>query len=258
VLAAFKVPPARLDEVARLLNAHPGVTHNYARGGEYNLWFTVTAPGDRDLSREVAEMARAAGVNDPLFLPAVKIFKIGFRLTMGRGAGRPARERVAPVKGHLPGVIDKPFVRALQKELPLCLRPYRPAARRLGLTEGQVTALLQRSMQTGAIRRVAAVLGPVQAGYPVNILTVWEAPPGKTADVGRAAAGCKQVSHCYERPPRPGWPYSVYAMIHGRSRAECRRVIRAIANDAGVTRYRELPTVKEFKKSRADYFNAAD
>jgi len=259
VLAAFKVPRERINEVAQRLNANPAVTHNYARNGRYTLWFTVTVPRNRELSKEVAEMASCARVSDWLFLPTIKNFKVSFQLDMGMGDQKRtqstrASDKPPPKRPPLPLAINKFFVRELQKDLRVTIRPYRPAAQRLGLTEGQITAEMQRYLQAGAIRRIAAVLKPVQAGYPANILTVWKTPPEKTAILGQAAARRKQVSHCYERPQRPGWPYSVYMMIHGRSTADCRKVIHAIAADSGITHYRELPTVKEYKKDRVDYF----
>jgi DNA-binding Lrp family transcriptional regulator len=257
VLAAFKVPKQRLDSVARQLNALPTVTHNYARTNEYNLWFTVTIPDTEDLKKEVTRMASLAGISDWLFLPTIKKFKISFRLDMGdTGQARTAevseKKSLKDPSARIP--VDKAFIRELQKDLRLAVRPYRSAARKLALTEGRIVAELQRYMKAGAIRRIAAVLRPVQAGYPANILTVWAPLPGKTDILGQTAARRNQVSHCYERPKCARWPYSVYTMIHGTSVAECRKIIRAIARDSGVKKYLELITVKEYKKIRIEYY----
>jgi DNA-binding Lrp family transcriptional regulator len=151
-------------------------------------------------------------------------------------------------------VIDKDFVRQLQKDLPLLSRPFLPAAASLGWTEARVVRELKRYVRAGAICRVASVLRPVNAGFPANVLTVWAPEPKLIGRLGRIAAAHKNVSHCYERPVFPGWPYSVYTMIHGRSKAECERVIRAIAKESGVGEYQKLSTVKEYKKIRVEYF----
>jgi DNA-binding Lrp family transcriptional regulator len=150
--------------------------------------------------------------------------------------------------------IDKAFVRELQKDLPVTERPYRSAARRLGLTEGNMVAEIKRYLEAGAIRRIAAILKPVNAGYPVNILTVWDPDPGKKEHLGIAAAERMQVSHCYERPPCKGWPYSIYTMIHGKTEEECGEVIRNLIGETGVTQYQELITLKEYKKTRVEYY----
>jgi DNA-binding Lrp family transcriptional regulator len=257
VLAAFKVPPGRLDAVAQAVSGNPAVTHNYARSGDYNLWFTVTQPESRDLLETVDRMAKDAGVSDRLFLPTVRNFKIGFRLEMGKGertspAEQPGKEHSKRLPANF--AINKAFVRELQKDLPVSQRPYRSAARKLGLTEGRVVAELGRYLEAGAIRRIAAVLKPVNAGYPVNILTVWNPAKEHKEILGLAAAERNQVSHCYERPACKDWPYSIYTMIHGKSLEECRGIIRSLSGESGVSRYKELTTIKEYKKSRVEYF----
>jgi DNA-binding Lrp family transcriptional regulator len=257
VLVAFKVANKKLAAVAESLNENPGVSHNYERTHDFNLWFTVTVPKTRDLKKEVGQMARMAGVRDWLFLPTLKKFKISFQLDMG-GQKAIKAATVCKTMVHariaIPLKISKPFIRELQKDLPLNSRPYRLSAATLGWTESKVLQELKKYIKTGAVRRMAAVLRPQKSGYPANVLTVWAPTIDKKDLLGRVAAGKKQVSHCYERPIVPKWPYSVYTMIHGRTIAECRNVIRDIAKQTGVTAYRELTTVREFKKIRVEYY----
>ncbi len=253
VLVAFKVPPRRLNTVALQVNTHPGVSHNYARANDLNLWFTLTVPWEKDLRKEAAVLARRAGIREWLFLPTIRTFKIGFQLDMG-GGGRVAAAR-KPSRASSHGlVVDRDFVRKLQKDLPLLSRPFGPAAKALGWTEGKVVLELKRYGRAGAIRRVASVLRPVNAGFPANVLTVWTPKKNQVPLLGRIAASSKNVSHCYERPAFPNWPYSVYTMIHGHTLAECRKVVRSISRESGVADYRELPTIKEYKKIRVEYF----
>jgi DNA-binding Lrp family transcriptional regulator len=255
VLVAFKVPARRLHSVALQVNAHPGVSHNYVRKDAFNLWFTLTVPSETDLKKEAAAMAASARIREWLFLPTIRKFKISFQLDMsgkGRHAAPKKRSRDVPSR---PITVDREFVRELQKDLPLVSRPFGPAARALGWTEEKVVSELKRYVRAGAVRRVASVLRPVNAGFGANVLAVWT-PHGKRhiGALGRIAASRKNVSHCYQRPTFPNWPYSVYTMIHGRSVAECKKVIRSISRESGVTDYRELTTVKEYKKVRVEYF----
>ena len=76
-LVAMKVPPDRLEEVAGVVSEHDGVTHNYEREGEYNLWFTVTAKTRSDLDAAITRITDRARVEDVLRLPASRVFKIG-------------------------------------------------------------------------------------------------------------------------------------------------------------------------------------
>jgi DNA-binding Lrp family transcriptional regulator len=230
------------------------VSHNYARADDFNLWFTLTVPSETDLKREATALAKRAGIREWLFLPTIRRFKISFQLDM-EGNSRPRRKpsRASP----RPLAVDRNFVRELQKDLPLMARPFSPAALALGWTEGEVTRELRRYRATGAIRRVASVLRPVNAGFPANILVVWAPRTEQVDQLGRIAAASKNVSHCYERPEFPTWPYSVYTMIHGHSIAECEKVIHFIAQESGVDNYRKLTTLKEYKKIRVEYFPRA-
>jgi len=257
VLVAFKVPGDRLEKIAEELNGNPGISHNYLRDCEYNLWFTLTVPEDRELEEEVRVIAGEKGITQWLFLPTLRQFKISFRLDMNESAGNANTLSHHSKKVHEQNgqaIVDKDFVRELQKDLPLCPHPYRQSSEALGCTEEKVVEKVKHYIETGIIRRVASVLRPVHAGFPANVLVVWAAEPDKIELLGKIAAGRNNVSHCYERPSSEQWPYSVYAMIHGRSIDECRAVIGEIERESGVTDYRLLPTIKEYKKVRVEYY----
>jgi DNA-binding Lrp family transcriptional regulator len=76
-LVALKVAPAGLEAAAAAINPHPGVSHNYAREHEYNLWFTLALPLAQDLRAEALRLGEKAGAEDTLFLPTLRVFKIG-------------------------------------------------------------------------------------------------------------------------------------------------------------------------------------
>lgn len=74
-LLAAKAPPDRFDQFVSVVNACPGVTHNYERNHEYNVWFTLISPTEEDKRRTIRELENNTGV--PLLeLPALRIFKI--------------------------------------------------------------------------------------------------------------------------------------------------------------------------------------
>lgn len=80
-LAAMAVPAGRLEEVARLVSAHPAVNHNYEREHRFNLWFVATAPGEAELAQVITELEQATGL-DALVLPMIQDYHIdlGFEL----------------------------------------------------------------------------------------------------------------------------------------------------------------------------------
>jgi siroheme decarboxylase len=75
-LCAAKVPQDKIKDFVALVNSYPGVTHNYERDGEYNVWFTLIAPSRQRVDRILAQISRKTGIRDLLNLPAIKIFKI--------------------------------------------------------------------------------------------------------------------------------------------------------------------------------------
>lgn len=81
-LVAVKVRPDCLANVAETISLNPGVTHNYQREGEYNLWFTLLTPDLESQQKVLAEIGAQAGVEKMISLPAAKKYKVNvsFRL----------------------------------------------------------------------------------------------------------------------------------------------------------------------------------
>jgi DNA-binding Lrp family transcriptional regulator len=75
-LCAARVPEERIADFVGIVNAYPGVTHNYRRSHEYNIWFTFIAPSEEELQRSIEEIRRRTGIDDILSLRATRTFKI--------------------------------------------------------------------------------------------------------------------------------------------------------------------------------------
>jgi siroheme decarboxylase len=78
-LCAARVPEGRIRKFVEIVNACPGVTHNYRRDDEYNVWFTLIAPGEEELAAALADIKRETGIDDILSLHATRTFKINAR-----------------------------------------------------------------------------------------------------------------------------------------------------------------------------------
>jgi DNA-binding Lrp family transcriptional regulator len=256
-LVAFHVDDGALEEAAAMVSAHPGVSHNYARPHHYNLWFTLAVPPGRDLRAEIESLAAQAGVDDWLDLPALRVFKLRthFRLRPGGGTEpKPPKDRecVAP---HPLKITEIPVVRVLQEDLPLVPRPFAGAAERLGLGEEALLAQARELQAAGILRRFGAVLRHRRAGYTANGMACWVTPEAQIEAAGRLAATFPQVSHCYQRPAYPPrWPYNLFTMIHGQTKAEVEAVVAQIAQETGIEQYEVLYSTREFKKERVKYF----
>ena len=116
---------------------------------------------------------------------------------------------------------DEAVVRATQGGLPLVAEPYAAIARATGLAEAEVLARLEAMLADGRIRRIGAVPNHYALGYTANAMSVWDVADDAVDALGAEVGALDVVSHCYRRPRRlPHWRYNLFAMVHGRSRAE--------------------------------------
>ncbi len=268
VLVAAKVPADRVDAAAAVINEHPGVSHNYLRTAEYNLWFTLAVPAVSALGLEktAARLAELSGATAYRLLPAGRVFKIGMKLALAEGgAALPADEPGGPVEAacdecrkevELTAEI-KAAILALQEDLAIEAEPFDAVAARHGLTVERMLASGEELRASGVMRRYAAVLRHRKVGFAVNCMTVWSVPGDRADEAGAALAGFREVTHCYLRPAWPDWPYNLYAMIHCRSEGECSALVEKMKAAAGIEEVLEVYSTKEYKKVRLQYFSPA-
>jgi len=261
MLVAARTPAERQDEAAAVFSGHPGVTHNYLREHDYNIWFTIAvAPNSRlGLDRTVELLGELSAVDQIRPMPALRFFKIGVDLDM-KGDRDPAAKSVrqGPTKPTpapeeiTPRDIDA--IRALQADLADVAEPFGRVAEAHGFTVAELLEQGHEFLRTGQMRRFAAVLAHRKAGFSQNGMGVWKVPEERMEEVGRHMASFRGVSHCYQRPVYPDWPYNLFSMTHGRDRAECEAVLSAISDETGLTDYSVLYSTKEYKKTRLAYF----
>ena len=260
MLVAAKVDPEYPHRAAQVINGHPGVSHNYLRNHEFNLWFTIATEPDSKLGLDgtLQALAQEAGAESVRQLPTLKLFKIRMDLEMegDTQALASAAEAADPIELEAQPYdeLDIAVIRALQGEMPVVPEPYAAAAAEVGLTQERFLDHLAGMQERGLLRRVAAILYHRRAGFSANGMGVWKVPDEEIFDIGRRMAAFRGVSHCYQRPTYPDWPYSVFTMAHGRSKEECDAVLDAIAEQTGIEERATLYSSTEFKKIRLLYF----
>jgi DNA-binding Lrp family transcriptional regulator len=263
LLVAAKVDADNPHRAASFINTHPGVTHNYLRNHEFNLWFTIAVePGSKlGLQGTLDVMAAKTGAQSIRQLPTLTLFKIRMDLEMEQGTAAlaSAGEAVPPRELDPIELSDEDIatIQATQGPMPVVSEPYLPAAERLGVAPAEVLARLGSLQERGGLRRVAAILFHRRAGFSANGMGVWEVPEDQIFEVGKRMAAFRGISHCYQRPTYADWPYSVFTMAHGRSKEECDAVLDAIADQTGITGRATLYSSTEFKKVRMLYFTDA-
>jgi DNA-binding Lrp family transcriptional regulator len=261
MLVAARVDPENPWRAANIINAHPGVSHNYLRNHDFNIWFTIATEPESALGLQgtLDVLAREAGAESVRSLPTLKLFKIRMDLEMEQGTealSAPAAQAVAPAETEAQPYdeFDRDVIRALQGDMPVIPEPYAPAAAQLGIPQEQLLAHLEEMVERRLLRRVAAILFHRRAGFSANGMGVWKVPSERVLELGARMSSFRGISHCYERPTYADWPYQLFTMAHGRSKEECDAILDAIAADTGITDRSTLYSSTEFKKIRLLYF----
>ena len=258
-LVAFKVPEEKIDEAAQTINAHPGVSHNYLRNHDYNIWFTMAvAPDSRlGLEKTIEILKEQAGADDAIILPTLKMFKISVKMdTTGKRAKKEKVKKAAHKEIELTSQ-HIAVIKELQKDIAVTSEPYKEATEKLGLSYNEFFGIANELKESGVMRRFATILNHRKAGFGANAMSVWSVPEEKGEEIGRQMAEFSAVSHCYLRPSYPNWPYNLFAMVHAKTQEECDTLIEEMAKESGLSEYGKLYSTVEFKKQRLVYFDDA-
>ena len=240
MLVAAKVDGEHPQRAAAAVNAHPGVSHNYLRTHDFNLWFTIAVPPDSGLGMEgtLKALMEETGAESMRQLPTLTLFKINMNLEMEGGTDALA----AAVEAAPPRELER--------------QPYDEAAAGLGVSTEELLRRLREMVDRKLLRRVAAILYHRRAGFSANGMGVWKVPEGEIMETGSRMASFRGISHCYQRPTYADWPYSVFTMAHGRSKQECDAILDSIAADCGMGAEDRatLYSSTEYEKIRVHYF----
>jgi DNA-binding Lrp family transcriptional regulator len=257
-LVAMAIEPEKLDFIANQVNRHPGVSHNYERNHEYNLWFTLAVPPGSDLKTEIEKISKLPGIKKTRLLPTIKLFKIGVKLEMveeKKSDIRPSEEKKKIMETKFIATEEeKKFIRELQKDLEIVERPFLKSAQKLGITEEQLLEKVKKYEEIGVMRRFAAILRHREVGFTANGMIVWRVPDERIEEVGEKLGAFPQISHCYQRPVYPDWPYNVFSMVHCKSITDAEEMAKQIQKQVDVNDYKILFSSREFKKTRVEYF----
>jgi len=255
LLCAYAVAPAELEAVAQRVNRLPGVNHNYEREDRHNLWFVLTGADARSLQQQLDALDAELGLQ-ALRLPMLRAYRIdlGFDLQARMSApGALARQRATPVQPE-----ERPLAAWLEQGLPLVQQPYELAALRTGCSLEQVRATLQRWLDQGTLKRLGLIVRHHELGFDQNAMAVFDVPDEDVDRLGARLAAQAGVTLAYHRQRTAGWPFNLYAMVHGRSRAEVQAALLEASALSGLTAapQRLLFSRRRFKQTGSRYFSS--
>ena len=258
-LVAFKIAPQNIESAVEIINAHPGVSHNYERNHDFNIWFTMAVAPDSllGLDKTIELLAKLTEADDYIMLPTLKLFKINVKLnTTGKDEKKEKVKKVIHKDIELTQLHHDIIMRA-QYDIEFVSEPFKKIIDELNIDYETFFTILQELQDAGVMRRFASILNHRKAGFNANAMVVWDVDEADGEAIGEKAAAFSAVSHCYLRPKYPNWPYNLFTMVHGKTTEETNSIIEDIAKEIESKEHMPLYSSREFKKVRIEYFTPA-
>ncbi|MEJ6007123.1 Lrp/AsnC family transcriptional regulator [Paucibacter sp. AS339] len=263
LLCAFAVPPQRLEAVAALVSAHPGVNHNYEREHAYNLWFVITGGDATQVEAGVSLLEQQSGL-PALRLPMQRAYRINLGFDLQRPHGRDCAARGRGLESardpqgaaHAVQSEDRALAALVEDGLPLIQRPYAAWAQALACSEAQIFAKIEQWLAQGTLRRFGVVVRHHELGFAANAMCVFNVPDAEVDAHAALLAQQEGVTLCYRRARAGDWPYNLYCMLHGRERGEVLAWLEQARAAAGLEQVEQtvLFSRRRFKQCGARYF----
>lgn len=252
-LVAAHIPEENMKEITEAVNTLEDVSHNYIRKHYYNLWFTLQGGTEGQIKVTLSKLSGRFGI-DFHSLPVERVFKLDVRFD-AESEGELMVQEFQPVPEE--GIVElnegqKLILAKLQTDLEITARPFDLLCGE-DLEIKDVLRIMQELVDNGVIRRIAAVVDHRKLGFTANVLFVSEVPRDRIIRAGEELARFKVVSHCYQRGTFEGWPYNLFAMMHGKSFGDIQRVIDRFIEAEKIDPYELLPTKAELKKQPVKY-----
>ncbi len=251
LLCAMAVPAARLAEVAAHVSGYPGVNHNYEREHALNLWFVTTGSDPAAVENAVH------AIENHTALPVLRLaMQRAYRIDLGFDLHRPAGTGRAQARAPRVQPTHVPLAALVESGLPLVPEPYAQWAHQLGCSESDVLDQLAAWLQAGTLRRLGLVVRHHEVGFAANAMTVFDVPDAEVDIFGERLAAQAGITLCYRRARADSWPFNLYCMVHGRSRADTLTLLQAAIKAAGLQAppQQVLFSRQRFKQTGARYF----
>jgi len=258
-LVAFKIAPEKIDAAVEIINSHPGISHNYERNHDFNIWFTLAVAPDSKLGLEktLEILAKATEAEDYIMLPTLKLFKISVKLnTTGKDDKKEKVKKVKHTEIEMTPLHHEVIKRA-QYDIAMESEPFKKIIDDLEISYERFFAILVELQEAGIMRRFASILNHRKAGFNANAMVVWDVDADNGEKIGEAAAAFSAVSHCYLRPKYANWPFNLFTMVHGKTTEETNGIIAEMSKEIESKSHMPLYSSREFKKVRIEYFTPA-
>lgn len=251
-LVALAVEDGGVDDAAKVIASHPGVSHSYLRDHHYNIWFTIKVPNEFDLEDHILEISKLCGAKGCLSLPSIKTYKLDVRFDVSdlKNAGLSVSTKKTTVSLNLSPAGEE-IIEALNRGLPTGERPFLNLAARLEISEEELCQRIALLKENGVIEKFRFVLNHQKIGIRANAMVVWDVGGERIDEAGEWFATKPFISHCYRRVRHDEFPYDIYTMIHGNNQEALDGLIQELARDIAPRAFLKLSTKRELTKTKA-------
>jgi DNA-binding Lrp family transcriptional regulator len=249
-LVAAHIEQEDLKKVVSAVNKLRGVSHNYLREHYYNLWFTLRADSQKDIDAILKKLSKHFGIRFNS-LPVVRTFKLDARFdakSNGRALlGGKAQDAIRNTQYAQLGRLDKRILKGLQRGLKVVKRPFDFISDdEFEIYDGLLH--IAGMVQDGVINRLGAMVNHNKLGFTANAMFACKANKSRAIKIGEKLAALGIVSHCYQRKTFAGWPFNIFAMMHGSNMADIRKVVEKFVKKERIKSFAVLPTAEKLKK----------
>lgn len=239
-LVTASVPEKKLKKVITAVNKLQGVSHNYLREHHYNLWFTLRADSQNEIKTILSKLSKRFALKFHS-LTVKRTFKLDVRFdALSNGKKLLPTHDMQDTKRRTLSAIDWRILNRLQKGLKVTSRPFDFFDD--DFENYDCLLHITEMLADGVIYRISAVANHHKLGFTANAMFVCQVCEANVIDLGLKLAKLNIVSHCYQRKLFPGWIYSLYAMMHGRSQTDIQRTAENFAKSHALKKWLLLPT----------------
>jgi DNA-binding Lrp family transcriptional regulator len=256
-LVAFEIDDDKIDDAVKILNSHPGISHNYERNHSFNIWFTMAVAPDSNLGLEqtIKILAQLTKANDYIILPTLKLFKIAVKLDTTNKEEKKEKVKKRVFKELELTPYHYEIIKLLQEDIEFKSEPFKFIIEKLNISYEELFTIMSDFIESGVMRRFASILNHRRAGFNANAMVVWDIDEKNAIEIGEEAASFSAVSHCYLRPKYENWKYNLFTMIHGKTDIDTQNTIDSISKSIKYKSNMPLYSSREFKKTRISYFS---
>jgi len=246
-LVAAHIEQEDLKKVVSAVNKLQGVSHNYLREHHYNLWFTLRADSQKDIDAILKKFSKRFGVRFNS-LPVVRVFKLDARFDAASNGKRLLSGcRMLNAERCTLSAVDMQLLTELQKGLKVVKRPFNFISKdKFEIYDGLLH--IDEMIHSGVINRLGAMVNHNKLGFTANAMFACEAKKSRMIKIGEKLAALGIVSHCYQRKTFAGWPFNIFAMMHGSNMVDIHKVVERFVKKEKIKSFALLPTAAKFKK----------